>query len=208
MVVIIDYGMGNLKSVYNALKKIECDCKISSDIEDIRKADKLILPGVGAFKDAMDNLEKMNLIPIINKKVNEGCPLLGICLGMQMLFEEGYEGQPRKGLGFIEGEVKLIEPNEEVKIPHIGGTPYSKYNVQFDKESLKYTLNKESFVYYVHSFMSTNMSEDNLIAYSEYGGINIPGMVNKRNIYGAQFHPEKSGEVGLRILKNFGELIV
>ena len=120
MITIIDYGMGNLKSVYNALVKIGFNCRISGEIKDIEKSDKLILPGVGAFKDAMDNLEKMNLIPIINKKVNEGCPLLGICLGMQMLFEEGYEGQPRKGLGFIEGEVKLIEPNEEVKIPHIG----------------------------------------------------------------------------------------
>ena len=103
MITIIDYGMGNLKSVYNALVKIGFNCRISGEIKDIEKSDKLILPGVGAFKDAMDNLEKMNLIPIINKKVNEGCPLLGICLGMQMLFEEGYEGQPRKGLGFIEG---------------------------------------------------------------------------------------------------------
>ena len=204
MITIIDYGMGNLKSVYNALVKIGFNCRISGEIKDIEKSDKLILPGVGAFKDAMDNLEKMNLIPIINKKVNEGCPLLGICLGMQMLFEEGYEGQPRKGLGFIEGEVKLIEPNEEVKIPHIGWN-----RLEINKKSKIFNgLNEESFVYYVHSFMSTNMSEDNLIAYSEYGGINIPGMVNKRNIYGAQFHPEKSGEVGLRILKNFGELIV
>ena len=204
MITIIDYGMGNLKSVYNALVKIGFNCRISGEIKDIEKSDKLILPGVGAFKDAMDNLEKMNLIPIINKKVNEGCPLLGICLGMQMLFEEGYEGQPRKGLGFIEGEVKLIEPNEEVKIPHIGWN-----RLEINKKSKIFNgLNEESFVYYVHSFMSTNMSEDNLIAYSEYGGINIPGMVNKRNIYVAQFHPEKSGEVGLRILKNFGELIV
>ena len=146
----------------------------------------------------------MDLLDVIKDKVNNGCPLLGICLGMQMLFEEGYEGQPRKGLGFIEGEVKLIEPNEEVKIPHIGWN-----RLEINKKSKIFNgLNEESFVYYVHSFMSTNMSEDNLIAYSEYGGINIPGMVNKRNIYGAQFHPEKSGEVGLRILKNFGELIV
>ena len=151
MITIIDYGMGNLKSVYNALVKIGFNCRISGEIKDIEKSDKLILPGVGAFKDAMDNLEKMNLIPIINKKVNEGCPLLGICLGMQMLFEEGYEGQPRKGLGFIEGEVKLIEPNEEVKIPHIGWNRLEKKK----KSKIFNGLNEESFVYYVHSFMST-----------------------------------------------------
>ena len=112
MIVIIDYGMGNLKSVYNALKKLNLDCIISREIEEIKKADKLILPGVGAFKDAIDNLSNMNLIPIIKEKVEEGCPLLGICLGMQMLFEEGYEGEVREGLGFIKGKVKLMEPKE------------------------------------------------------------------------------------------------
>ena len=204
MITIIDYGMGNLKSVYNALKKVNFDCQISSEVTDIEMADKLILPGMGAFKDAMDNLQNLDLILPIRKKVNDGCPLLGICLGMQMLFEEGYEGENRKGLGFIKGTVKLMEPKEEVKIPHIGWN-----RLEINKKSEIFNgLNDESFVYYVHSFMATNMLADNLVAYSEYGGINIPGMVNKKNIYGAQFHPEKSGEVGLKILKNFGELIV
>ena len=204
MIVVIDYGMGNLKSVYNALKKLDLDCIISGEIDDIKKADKLILPGVGAFKDAIDNLSNMNLIPIIKEKVEEGCPLLGICLGMQMLFEEGYEGEVRKGLGFIKGKVKLMEPKEEVKIPHIGWNRLEKNN---DNKLLN-GLDKESFVYYVHSFMATDINNDELVAYSEYGGINIPGLVSKDNVYGAQFHPEKSGEVGLKILKNFGELIV
>ena len=202
MITIIDYGMGNLKSVYNALKKVNFDCQISSEVTDIEMADKLILPGVGAFKDAMDNLQNLDLILPIRKKVNDGCPLLGICLGMQMLFEEGYECELRKGLGFIEGKIKLMNSKENLKIPHIGWN-----RLEFNRENkILNNINKERFVYYVHSFMATEMIDENLIAYSKYGDINIPGIVNKGNVYGMQFHPEKSGEVGLKILKNFGVL--
>ena len=202
MITIIDYGMGNLKSVYNALKKVNFDCQISSEVTDIEMADKLILPGVGAFKDAMDNLQNLDLILPIRKKVNDGCPLLGICLGMQMLFDEGYECELRKGLGFIEGKMKLMNSKENLKIPHIGWN-----RLEFNRENkILNNINKESFVYYVHSFMATEMIDENLIAYSKYGDINIPGIVNKGNVYGMQFHPEKSGEVGLKILKNFGVL--
>ena len=202
MITIIDYGMGNLKSVYNALKKVNFDCQISSEVTDIEMADKLILPGVGAFKDAMDNLQNLDLILPIRKKVNDGCPLLGICLGMQMLFEEGYECELRKGLGFIEGKIKLMNSKENLKIPHIGWN-----RLEYNRENkILNNINKESFVYYVHSFMATEMIDENLIAYSKYGDINIPGIVNKGNVYGMQFHPEKSGEVGLKILKNFGVL--
>ena len=202
MITIIDYGMGNLKSVYNALKKVNFDCQISSEVTDIEMADKLILPGVGAFKDAMDNLQNLDLILPIRKKVNDGCPLLGICLGMQMLFEEGYECELRKGLGFIGGKIKLMNSKENLKIPHIGWN-----RLEFNRENkILNNINKESFFYYVHSFMATEMIDENLIAYSKYGDINIPGIVNKGNVYGMQFHPEKSGEVGLKILKNFGVL--
>lgn len=202
MITIIDYGMGNLKSVYNALKKVNFDCQISSEVTDIEMADKLILPGVGAFKDAMDNLQNLDLILPIRKKVNDGCPLLGICLGMQMLFDEGYECELRKGLGFIEGKIKLMNSKENLKIPHIGWN-----RLEFNRENkILNNINKESFVYHVHSFMATEMIDENLIAYSKYGDINIPGIVNKGNVYGMQFHPEKSGEVGLKILKNFGVL--
>lgn len=202
MITIIDYGMGNLKSVYNALKKVNFDCQISSEVTDIEMADKLILPGVGAFKDAMDNLQNLDLILPIRKKVNDGWPLLGICLGMQMLFDEGYECELRKGLGFIEGKIKLMNSKENLKIPHIGWN-----RLEFNRENkILNNINKESFVYYVHSFMATEMIDENLIAYSKYGDINIPGIVNKGNVYGMQFHPEKSGEVGLKILKNFGVL--
>lgn len=203
MITIIDYGMGNLKSVYNALKKVNFDCQISSEVTDIEMADKLILPGVGAFKDAMDNLQNLDLILPIRKKVNDGCPLLGICLGMQMLFDEGYECELRKGLGFIEGKIKLMNSKENLKIPHIGWN-----RLEFNRENkILNNINKESFVYYVHSFMARDMEDVNLVAYSEYGGVKIPGLVNKDNIYGAQFHPEKSGEIGLKILRNFGEMI-
>ena len=202
MITIIDYCMGNLKIVYNALKKVNFDCQISSEVTDIEMADKLILPGVGAFKDAMDNLQNLDLILPIRKKVNDGCPLLGICLGMQMLFDEGYECELRKGLGFIEGKIKLMNSKENLKIPHIGWN-----RLEFNRENkILNNINKESFVYYVHSFMATEMIDENLIAYSKYGDINIPGIVNKGNVYGMQFHPEKSGEVGLKILKNFGVL--
>lgn len=203
MIVIIDYGIGNLKSVYNALSTLNLPCKISSDISDIKNAEKLILPGVGAFNEAMDNLCNYRLIDVIKDKVNNGCPLLGICLGMQMLFEEGYEGEIRNGLGFIKGKIKRIEPKKYVKLPHIGWNRLETNNYN----NILYGVSEENFVYYVHSFMARDMEDVNLVAYSEYGGVKIPGLVNKDNIYGAQFHPEKSGEIGLKILRNFGEMI-
>ncbi len=189
MIVIIDYGMGNLKNVYNALKYLNIQSKISNEIKDIKVADKLILPGVGAFNKAMDNLNNLGLSNVIKEKVNSGTPLLGICLGMQMIFKKGYENGICEGLGFIDGEVKLLEPKEKVKIPHIGWNKL-EYN---KKNNLINGLDENSFVYYVHSYAVTN-----------YGGIKVPSMVFNGNVYGTQFHPEKSGEVGLKILKNFG----
>ncbi len=202
MVVIIDYGMGNLKSVYNALKKLECECKISSDIEEIRKADKLILPGVGAFKDCMDNLNKAGLPDVIREEVSKGKPLLGICLGMQVLFEKGFEGDECEGLGLLQGEVRLMEdPN--VKIPHIGWNNLEKNR----EDNLLNGLNDKPFVYYVHSYRATGYRDEDLVGFSTYGSLKIPGLVRKGNVIGAQFHPEKSGEIGLQILKNFKELV-
>ena len=151
----------------------------------------------------MDNLCNYRLIDAIKDKVNNGCPLLGICLGMQMLFEEGYEGEIRNGLGFIKGKIKRIEPKKYVKLPHIGWNRLETNNYN----NILYGVSEENFVYYVHSFMARDMEDVNLVAYSEYGGVKIPGLVNKDNIYGAQFHPEKSGEIGLKILRNFGEMI-
>ena len=202
MIVIIDYGMGNLKSVYNALKKLECECKISSDIEEIRKADKLILPGVGAFKDCMDNLNKAGLPNVIREEVAKGKPLLGICLGMQVLFQKGFEGEECEGLGLLQGEVRLME-DPDVKIPHIGWNNLEKNR----DDDLLNGLNDKPFVYYVHSYRATGYRDEDLVGFSTYGSLKIPGLVRRKNVIGAQFHPEKSGEIGLQILKNFKELV-
>ena len=202
MVVIIDYGMGNLKSVYNALKKIDCECKISSDINDIKAADGLILPGVGAFPDCMDNLKKSNLIDVIVEEASNGKPLLGICLGMQVLFEKGYEGEEREGLKLLKGSIRRME-DPKVKIPHIGWNNLEKNR---EDELLK-GLPDNTFVYYVHSYRACDYNDEDLVAYSSYGDLKIPGLFRKDNIMGAQFHPEKSGEDGLNILRNFKELI-
>lgn len=202
MIAIIDYGMGNLKSVYNALKKIDCDCVITKNHDEIKKADKLILPGVGAFPDCMDNLRKSGLIDLIKEEVKNGKYLLGICLGMQVLFEKGYEGEEKEGLGLIKGEIrKMVDPN--VKIPHIGWN-----NLEFNRQdSMIDGLKDNAFVYYVHSYRAENYNEEDLVGYSEYGDLKIPGLVRHKNVIGAQFHPEKSGEIGLKILKNFKEMI-
>lgn len=202
MVIIIDYGMGNLKSVYNALNKIGCQCKISSRVEDIRSADALVLPGVGAFKDCMDNLERLDLTKIIREEVSKGKVLFGICLGMQVLFEKGFEGQEREGLGLLKGNIVKMK-DDKVKIPHIGWNNLEKNR----GDELFEGLNENAFVYYVHSYCAEGYEKEDLIAYSTYGSLKIPALVRRGNIMGAQFHPEKSGEMGLNILKNFKELI-
>lgn len=205
MIVIIDYGMGNLKSVKNALDFIGIESKISSNESDIKNANALILPGVGAFPDAMDNIEKLSLDKIIKDEVKKGKPLLGICLGMQLLFENGFEGIERKGLGLLKGNIVKMKEDKKnnVKIPHIGWNNliYNKKNQLFNN------IKEREFVYYVHSYFAQGYEDDNLVAYSEYGDNKIPGVVRSDNVMGAQFHPEKSGSVGLSILKNFGELI-
>lgn len=205
MIVIIDYGMGNLKSVKNALNFLGLENKISADPEDIRNAKGLILPGVGAFPDAMDNIERLSLDKIIKKEVNSGKPLLGICLGMQLLFKKGFEGLERNGLGLLKGSIVRMKEDKinNIKIPHIGWNNliYNK------KDELFNSIEEKKFVYYVHSYFVQGYNDEDLVAYSEYGENRIPGVVRHNNVMGAQFHPEKSGSVGLAILKNFGELI-
>ena len=203
MIAIIDYGMGNLKSVKNALDFLGIESIITKDKEVIRKAKAIILPGVGAFGQAMDNLKKENLDIVIKDLASEGKIILGICLGMQILFEEGFEGERSKGLGLIKGNIRKIQPKEKVKIPHMGWN-----NIVINKkDDITSGISGDNFLYYVHSFMACEYMEENLIGYSNYGGIRIPGIVKRGNIIGMQFHPEKSGEIGLRLLKNFGEMI-
>ena len=205
MIVIIDYGMGNLKSVRNALNYLGIENKISANPDEIRSADALILPGVGAFPDAMETIEKIGLDKVIKEEIKKGKYLLGICLGMQMLFERGYEGIEKNGLGLLKGNIIKMKDDKEknIKIPHIGWNNL-KYNKQ---DKIFEHIDEGKYVYYVHSYFAQEYNEDDLIAYSEYGENKIPGLVRCKNIIGAQFHPEKSGTVGLNILKNFGELI-
>lgn len=205
MIVIIDYGMGNLKSVKNALDFLGLESKISSDREEIRKSDGLILPGVGAFPDAMETIEKLSLDKIIKEEVEKNKPLLGICLGMQLLFEKGFEGLEREGLGLLKGNIVKMKEDKKanIKIPHIGWN-----NLIYNKKDLLFnSIEEGKFVYYVHSYFVQDYNNEDLIAYSEYGENKIPGVVRHNNVMGAQFHPEKSGDAGLAILKNFGELI-
>jgi len=203
MIAIIDYGMGNLKSVKNALDFLGIPSVVTKDKEVIRNSNAVILPGVGAFKQAMDNLKEDNLDIFIKDLANEGKLILGICLGMQILFEEGFEGARCQGLGLIKGNIRKIQPKEKVKIPHMG---WNKILINNNDDIIS-GLYGDNFLYYVHSFMACEYMDENLIAYSNYGGVKVPGIVRKDNVIGMQFHPEKSGETGLNLLKKFGEMI-
>ncbi|NLP30627.1 MAG: imidazole glycerol phosphate synthase subunit HisH [Clostridiales bacterium] len=198
MIAIIDYGAGNLFSVKNALDYLGYDNKITNSMQDIMAAEKMILPGVGSFPAAMKMLRESGLEELIKEEAKKK-PLLGICLGMQMLFDVSYEFEEIEGLSLIPGEIRLID-STKLKIPHMGWNSLLK-----EKEcALSKDINEGDMVYYVHSYQAYT-SKEYISMYSEYGGI-IPGLVFQNNIYGTQFHPEKSGEVGLKILRNFGEL--
>ena len=197
MIAIIDYGAGNLFSVKNALDFIGEESIITSDNEELINADRLILPGVGAFPDAMKMLKQTGLIDTIKEQVVHK-PLLGICLGMQVLFDEGYEFEQTKGLSLIAGSVKKIDT--DLKIPHMG---YNQLEIHRPSPLLT-SVNELDCVYFVHSFMAYTEPE-HVLAYANYNTL-VPALVQKGNVYGAQFHPEKSGEVGLQLLRNFATL--
>lgn len=201
MIAIIDYGVGNLFSLVSSLKAVGAEATITGDIDTIKKADKLILPGVGAFGDAAQKLKGTGLFDVVINEAKNGKPLLGICLGMQLLFEKSYEYGCHEGLGLIKGTVVPMEGKlpESLKIPHIGWNA-----LHFKKESpvFKY-INDGDCVYFVHSFYAEGCG-DALIATTEYGK-DVTAAVQKDNVYGCQFHPEKSGNVGLSILKAFCE---
>lgn len=200
MIAVIDYGAGNIFSVKNALDYLGMESKLTNKKEDIESADALILPGVGAFPSAMDMLNKSGLVDTIKTQAKKK-PFLGICLGMQLIFEKGYEFEECDGLGLIPGSVKKME-EENLIIPHMG---WNKLEVLNDCPLLA-GLDENSFVYFVHSYKA-ECDDKNIAAYSNYGG-RVPALVyDGGTVYGAQFHPEKSGETGLKILKNFGGLI-
>ena len=202
MLAIIDYGVGNLFSLQCSLKKIGVDAVVTNDAQVIRDADRIILPGVGAFGDAINKLRSTGLVDTIKAEAERGKPFLGICLGMQLLFEKGYEYGVHEGLGFLKGNVVPLEGKipSELNVPHMG---WNGLDFKCDSPIFKY-INEGDFVYFVHSFYATDC-DDSVIATSDYG-IPVTAAVGKGNIFGCQFHPEKSGDVGLNILKAFCEL--
>ena len=205
MIAIIDYGVGNLFSLKSSLKQLGLEAVVTADADTIRKADRLILPGVGAFADAMAKLEATGLVPVMKEEA-EKKPLLGICLGMQLLFEKSYEYGEHAGLGLIPGVVcpladDLADPN--LKVPHIGWNALDIVPGRENDPLFKYIKDGE-YVYYVHSYYAKNCAASTL-ATSEYS-IPVTGAVRQGLVYGTQFHPEKSGDTGLRLLKAFAEL--
>lgn len=199
MIAIIDYGVGNLFSLKSSLEYLGLDAKITANEQEIRNADKIILPGVGAFGDAIKKLEDTGLIPVIKEEITKK-PLLGICLGMQLLLDKSYEFGEYKGLGLIPGEVVQFDIPKEYKVPHMG---WNSLDIKQECPLLKNTKQGD-YVYYVHSFYAKTDSK--YIAATSNYCIDVPGVIFNGNVYGAQFHPEKSGEVGLKILKAFGEI--
>lgn len=206
MVAIVDYGLGNIFSVKSSLNYIGVDSVVTGDHELIKKADKIILPGVGAFRDAINKLRENNLDVILKEEAKNNKPILGICLGMQLLFEKSYEYGEYDGLGLLKGQVCSISgdiADKTLKVPHMGWNNLVFVDNKLENKLLKY-INQDDYVYYVHSYYVKN-NDENLVAYSDYD-VKISGIVSKNNIFGTQFHPEKSGEVGLNILKAFCEI--
>lgn len=200
MIAIIDYDAGNLKSVYKALQFLGKEAVVTRNAGEILKADKVILPGVGAFGDAMKRLAQYDLVSVI-KEAAATRPFLGICLGLQLLFEQSEESPGVKGLGILEGEILRIPDTAELKVPHIG---WNSLELAPDG-ALFAGLEKEPYVYFVHSYYLKAKDESIVKAFTNYG-VRIHASVEKGNVYACQFHPEKSGEVGLHILRNFTEL--
>lgn len=208
MLAIIDYGVGNLFSLSRSLEYLEVECKITRSLDELKSADRIILPGVGAFGDARKKLEELSLVEPIQELAASGKPFLGICLGMQLLFDKSEEFGEHLGLGLIPGRIVSMreafdQANIDLKVPQIG---WNKLDVQNAESPLVKSLGENDFVYYVHSYYATDC-EKHLVADSEYG-LSIPGIVQNKNVYGTQFHPEKSGDVGLNILKAFTEVPV
>lgn len=214
MIAVVDYGVGNLFSLVSSLKYIGEDAIVTSDADVLRRADRIILPGVGAFGDAADKLRASGLVEVLYEQCGglsdndeirvqavDAKPMLGICLGMQMLFEKSYEYGQHAGLGFVKGEVVPFELPQDMKVPHMGWNSLQFVDYMGGKSSLFDNVREGEYVYYVHSYYARKC-EQNTVATSDYG-VKVTGAVQNKNIFGTQFHPEKSGDTGLRILKTF-----
>ena len=203
MIAIIDYGAGNIQSVYKALKFIGADCKVTSDKDEILNADGAILPGVGSFGDAMDTMTKRGIKDTIIEYTKSGKPFLGICLGLQLLFPESEETPDVKGLDIFKGTItKIPNQNRTLKIPHMG---WNNISIK-QKNGIFKDIEGEPYVYFVHSFYLKAQDKDIVAATTQYG-VEIDAAVQKGNIIATQIHTEKSGEVGLKMLKNFVEIV-
>ncbi len=207
MINIIDYEMGNLRSVEKAFEKLGVEARVSDKPEDIATADKVVLPGVGAFRDCINNLREGGFVEPLLAHVEAGKPLLGICVGMQMLFDESEEFGRHQGLGLIPGKVVrfpsgMVENNERLKVPHMGWN-----TISLKKNSPIFNgIKDESFVYFVHSYYCAAEEQEDVAASCRYGDIEFCASLWRDNIMATQFHPEKSQDVGLQIFKNFGEI--
>ena len=200
MTALIDYGVGNLYSVEKAVAAVGGEVRITSSAEDLQKADRLILPGVGAFGDCMKNLEETGLIPTICEQIRQKKFLLGICVGLQILFESSEESPNVSGLGIFKGRVKKINA-DNLKIPHMGWNSVKSKN----SSKLMRELKETPYFYFVHSYHAVPTEESLISATTSYGE-EITAAIERENIFATQFHPEKSGDVGLKILKNFVEM--
>ena len=201
MIAIIDYDAGNIKSVEKAMILLGQEVTITGDREEILKADKVILPGVGAFGDAMENLRRTGLDRVIRETVDKGTPFLGICLGLQLLFERSDEAPGVDGLGILKGEIVRILEADGLKIPHMG---WNSLHLEHDGRLFR-GIREGEYVYFVHSYY-LKAEDENIVKDSTEYGVHIHASVEQDNVFACQFHPEKSSDAGIRILKNFVEL--
>jgi glutamine amidotransferase len=203
VVAIVDYGVGNLFSLQSSLRSLGLETEVTGEADHLRAADRIILPGVGAFGDARGKLDATGLVPVLLEEAGRK-PLLGICLGMQLLFDRSFEYGEHPGLGLVPGDVVFLGENltdKRLKVPHMG---WNSLEILRDDPLFRYFENGE-YVYYVHSFYARNC-RDSTLGISRYGDAAVTGAVRRGNVWGVQFHPEKSGAAGLRLLRAFAEL--
>lgn len=198
MIAVIDYGMGNLRSVQKALEKVGANAQITQNPQDVLSAQKVVLPGVGAMAPAMAKLQELNMVPAISESVSKGTPFLGICLGYQLLFDQSDEGGNSDGLGIIKGHVKRFT---DLKVPHMG---WNQLSIRQDDCPLFQNMAENAEVYFCHSYYVAPAEKSDVATDTEYG-VPFASSIRRNNVYGLQFHPEKSQQVGLQILKNFVE---
>lgn len=202
MIAIIDYGAGNIQSVNKALAHIGCEAFITRDKDKILKADGAVLPGVGSFGDTMDTMTEYGIKDTVIEYAKSGKPFLGICLGLQLLFPKSEESPDANGLGIFDGSITKIPSGEGLKIPHIG---WNSLDIK-KSDGLFKGIGKNPYVYFVHSYFLNASDKSIVSAQTEYG-VTIDAAVEKGNVYATQFHPEKSGETGLKILRNFADIV-